>query len=126
MAAAVTIAMATIFLMTSLSAMLIVAAVSVTAVLRGINRVVPVVLHEIDGGAAGVVLSAMLAPMLGMAGRYMQIHWLPYGLHGLNNDRLAIDQRWSWILIADINLAVEAWLTNADGNANIGSESRAC
>ena len=53
---------------------LVMAAIAfVLAIFRRIDSVVPVVLHEVDRCAAGTVLAAMLAPILGMAGRHMQI-----------------------------------------------------
>ncbi len=50
-------------------------------VLRDVFVVVPVLLHEVDWLAAGIVLVAMLAPFLGVAGRHMQVNRLVYYAH---------------------------------------------
>ena len=99
---------------------------SVLAILRGIDIVVPPVLHEVDRGAAGTVLAAMLAPVLCMTRWHMQVQRLPGYLDLLDDYGLAIDQRRAWVLIANLDLAVKAGLTDADRNANISSESRCC
>ena len=57
------------------------------AVLRDVFVVVPVFLHEVDLLAAGIVLVAVLAPFLGVAGRYMQVNrFAYYAPLPLNND----------------------------------------
>src|ERR1019366_849909 len=92
-------------------------------VTRSILAVVPVVLHEEDPLAAGVVFAAVLAPMFGVARRYAQIDRRAVHRHPLDCHRLTIDHLWLRI-VADIESAIEAGLADADRDSNIGSESR--
>ena len=56
-------------------------------VLRDVFVVVPALLHEVDWLAAGIVLVAVLAPFLGVAGRNIQVNRCEYYAHwSLNND----------------------------------------
>jgi hypothetical protein len=56
-----------------------------------------------------------------MPRRDVQVHGAGPDEHGLrrNDDRLAIDHRWSWIT-ADVDATINARLRDADGNADIG------
>ncbi|MBS1141171.1 MAG: hypothetical protein H6R13_2624 [Proteobacteria bacterium] len=100
-------------------------AVATTALLvaRYVLAFIPPVLDEIDALAAGTVFVAVLAPVLGMTGRDAQIdRWAMDG-DALDEDRLAIDDRRTWIA-ADIDLAIETGLTNADRDTDISGVGR--
>ena len=99
---------------------------SVLAILRGIDIVVPVVLHEVDRRAAGPILTAMLAPVPSMAWRHMQVQRLPDYLDLLDDHGLAIDQCRTRILIADVDLAVKSGLPDTDRDADISGKRGCC
>ena len=88
-----------------------------------IDVVVPIVLDEIHLTAARVVLVAVFAPLLCMAGGYMQVkRWrrLSY-VNPLNDDRLRVDQYRRW-RIADIDAAVKPRLSDTDRDSDIRGE----
>ena len=71
------VSVAMIFAFTTVIVMvvLVMAALAfVLAIFRYIDIVVPVVLHEIDGRAAGAIQTTMLAPVFRVAGWDVQIH----------------------------------------------------
>ena len=82
--------------------------------------VVPAILHEIDRLPAGVVLVAVLAPVLLMARTYVQVNRLACYARWrtLDNDWLSVDQL-RLREIADIDAAIEAGLADLDGYADI-------
>ena len=87
--------------------------------------VVPLVLHEIDGPAAGAVLTTMLAPVLLMPRRHMQIdrrHLVVFGC-ALNDNRLGVHDRRPWH-VSDFDLPVKAWLSDADRDRDIAGDGR--
>lgn len=92
-------------------------------VTRNIFAVVPLVLHEEDPLAAGVVLAAMPVPMLDVARRHPQIDRRPAHRHPLDCDRLGIDDL-RLRIVADVHPPIETGLADADGNSHVGSKGR--
>jgi hypothetical protein len=91
---------------------------------RNIFAVVPVVLHKENTLAAGVVFTAVLTPIFGVTRRYAKIDRLAvHPPSPLNDYRPTVDHLWLRV-VADINLAIEAWLAYAKRNANVGGEYR--
>lgn len=105
----------------------IVPAIAVTPttllIARRIFTFVPLVLNKIDTLATGAVFVAVLAPVLGMAGRDAQVDRRTTVRNRLDQDRLPIDDRGTRIT-ADVDLAVEAGLADADRDAHISGVSR--
>ena len=101
--------------------MVIVISIVIMPVVWDVLVVVPVVLHEVDGPAASVVLRAMLTPMFFVSRRNVEVDRLGRGIlrRLRNHDRLRIDHWRPWS-IADVNLPVEPRLTDADGYADLG------
>lgn len=118
-----TITMIVVFVATVI---VVVMAAMLVTILRHIHIVVPVFLHKVDWSAAGAIFTAMLAPVLGMAAWHMQIQRLYRYSRLLNDDGLGINQCWAWVLIANIDLAIKARLTNVDRNTHIGGEYGRC
>ena len=90
-------------------------------IFRYIDVVIPLIAHEIDGPATGIVFTTMFSPMFFVSRRDMQIE---RGMrhthrHGTDHDRLRINDLWPW-KVSDVDLAIKAWLTNADRHADIG------
>lgn len=100
-------------------------AVTTTALLiaRHVFAFVPPVLDEIDTLAAGTVFVAVMAPVLGMTGRNAQIDWRAMDRDALDEDRLAIDDRRAGVA-ADIDLAIETGLADADRDTDISGVGR--
>jgi hypothetical protein len=92
---------------------------------RDILAVIPVIMHKEDPLAAGIVFSAMLAPMLGVAGGYAQIDRRSVHPHPLNDYRLRVDHLWLR-KIANIKLTIKSRLAYAERDTNIGSKYRSC
>jgi hypothetical protein len=88
---------------------------------RGIFVVVPVVIHKEYSLAASIVFVAVLLPMLLMAGRHVQVDGRTIHRASLNYHWPRIDHLW-WRIAADVKLAKEAGLTDADRNSDIGRE----
>ena len=84
---------------------------------------IPVVLHEIDPFAAGVVFVAVLAPMFGMMPRYAQIDGRAISGSPLDHYRLTIDYAWCRI-VTYVEPAIEARLADRDRDADVGSQCR--
>lgn len=103
----------------ALMAKLLAAMAMLFAVARCVFVAVPVVTHEIDALATGAVTPAVLAPMLGMAGRYAQVKRRTSNRHPLDHHRLREEQG-RLREAADIDAAVEAGLANADRNLGGG------
>ncbi len=91
--------------------------------MRNIDIVVPFILYEIDRMAAGVVLAAVLAPVLRMAGRHMHINWLinDTDRYGMNHHRSCVDE-FRLGKTADVNAAVKARLVDTDRDSNVGAK----
>ena len=87
-----------------------------------VHIVVPIVSDEINRTAAGVVPGAVFSPVLGMAGRNPQVKRfddpVPRGTN--DNHGLGVNHRGS-LHVADINLAIETRLSDADRHTNIRS-----
>src|SRR5262249_43200018 len=90
---------------------------------RDVDLVVPALLHEVDAFTAGVVLAAVLLPVLGVSRRHTQVDRRP--LHGdrnwrgLHDDRLLVDDRRRG-RVADVDPAVEPRVTDGDGDSDVG------
>ncbi len=67
--------------------------IAVRLIMGHIRFIVPTVLHEVDGPAAGIVLGAMLAPFFRMSGRHVEIQRLLDNVSGagVDHNRLGID-----------------------------------
>lgn len=99
-------------------ALIVAAAFVFMAISRCIVAVVPVIPHKIDAPATGSILSAMPSPVPFITGRYAYVdRRFIVSRPSLDNHRLLIDHLRLWIT-ADINLAIETWLANADRNAH--------
>ena len=90
-------------------------------IFRYIDVVIPLISHEIDRPATGIVFMTMFCPMFFVSRRNMQIErrMRHTHRHGTDHDRLRINDLWPW-KVSDIDLAIKAWLTNADRHADIG------
>src|SRR5512132_2563523 len=71
---------------------MVASAVVALVVGRHIDVVVPRVLHEEDALTAGVILVAVLGPVLRVARRNVQVHRRSRDAHVLDDDRLREDQ----------------------------------
>ena len=62
---------------------------------RDILIVIPIFLHEVDWLAASIVLLAVFAPILGVAGRHMQVKWLTHHAYRncLDDHGCRVDER---------------------------------
>src|SRR5262249_34921265 len=100
----------------------VVAVVAPCTVMGNIDIIVPTFLHEIDRLTTRIVAVAMLVPVLGMAGRHMQVDRLKGHTHWyrLDHDRLRVEDG-RRCQGADVNAAIEAELTNADRHASGGT-----
>ena len=100
----------------------LVAVVIPCAVMGNIDIIVPTFLHEIDRVTTRLVAVAMLVPVLRMAGRHVQVDRLRGHTHWdrLDHDGLGGEDR-RGCQGADVNVAIEAWLTNADRHASGGT-----
>ena len=93
------------------------------AIVRHIDIVVPVIAHEIDGAAAGVVFSAVFVPVFIVARWYPEVKWRPCHRYWLNHDGLGINNCWSR-KITDIDVAIKAGLADCNRNTDISSHCR--
>ena len=82
-------------------------------VTRGIFALVPTVLYEIDPLIAGIVFTAMSAPVFGVAGRHIQINRRPILRYPVHRSRLLIDKLWRGRIVAKIESTVKPWLADA-------------
>lgn len=99
--------------------MMLLAGMVTSLIARDVFTLVPAILHKVDAFAAGVVLAAMLAPVFGMSGRYMQINGIARHRHRINHDRLAVYQLRT-PEIANIDTSVIAGLSEIDIDVDIG------
>lgn len=93
-------------------------------VTRGIFALVPAVLYKINSLVAGIVFTAMSAPVFGMPGRYIQIEWRPPSRYSIHCSRLLIDKLRRGRIVAKIEPAVKAWLADAHRYPHIGRLGR--
>jgi len=96
-----------------------------TLIVRNVFAVVPVVLHKIDPLPAGAVLVAVLAPVLCMTRRHVQVDRRAHDRHPLNDDRLWVDQLRRRIA-ANVDAPVETGLADAYRYAKVGGKHRRC
>ena len=85
---------------------------------RDVHLVVPAILNKIDPFAAGIIFSAVFAPIFCVTGWHMQVDWLS-DCNPMNQARFPIYQAWLWV-VADVDTAIEAGLTDIDGYIHIG------
>src|ERR1035437_3280831 len=82
----------------------------------------PLFLHKIDRLAAGVVMLAMLGPVLLMRRRHVEVNG--FHLHGhlrwRNDHRLRIHHHGRGD-VADVDAAIHAGLVDVDGNTDVGA-----
>lgn len=90
-------------------------------VVGSIDFIVPVVFNKIYRLTTGIILAAVLLPVLLMTGRYTQVDWLdrPTPRHRLYDYRLWVDIFRPWS-VPYVNATIEARLPYANGYANIG------
>src|SRR6267142_4188558 len=99
--------------------------VAIMTVSRHVFVVVPVVAHKIDRPTAGVILGAVLAPVLLVSRRHVQVDW-----RGRNEFRRPSDHNRLWVYqlwlrdVANVDLPVKSGLADADRHAYVGSERR--
>ena len=101
-------------------------AVSVSRLIfRYVDVVIPLMLHEIDRPATGIVFMTMFSPVFFVSRRNMQIERRIRHTHrhGSDHDRLRINDLWPW-KGSDIDPAIKAWLTDTDRHAHIGGLCR--
>lgn len=89
--------------------------------MRHIDILVPLLAHEVDRLAAGIIFAAVLFPILGMTGRYVQIDRF---LDDMNrrrpdHDGLSINHLRPRC-VPDVKAAVKARLADAYGHPDIG------
>jgi hypothetical protein len=97
----------------------------VTMMPRHDDLVVPALLHEVDLTATGVVLAAMLGPVLRMARRHMQVQRSPgrdAGTRAMDDDRIAVDEP-GLAVVTDFDVSVKAGLTDTPTSAAIAVET---
>lgn len=83
---------------------------------------VPAVLHEVDRPAAGVVLVAMLAPVLLVGRRHPQVDRFRRALEfGPGNDHRLLDDQLGLGESADVDSTVDPRLADAYGHADVSS-----
>ena len=80
---------------------------------RNILTVVPVVLHKVDALATGIVFAAVFPPVFCMTIRHAQIDRRAFYRYPLNYSGPEINQLW-WLIVADVESAIEAGLADAD------------
>lgn len=82
---------------------------------------VPVVLHEVNPLAAGLVSVAVLTPVFGMAGRNAQVDGRAVYMNTLDDGRLWMEEHWRRVT-AHIDPAIKPGLADVYRYANIGGE----
>ena len=94
--------------------------IPVTAIVRRVYVAIPVVVHEIDGLAAGVVTITVPVPVLIVPRWNAKVDWTRHhGHRGLvDDDRMRMDDLWLGNL-TDIDAAIESRLANTDRNADV-------
>jgi hypothetical protein len=92
----------------------------VFAIVGNVSFGVPVMLDEIDRLAAGVVLAAMMAPIVLIAWAHMQIdRWRQRSaMNAYSHDRRVIDEA-GRRRVADIHATVKARVAQADGDPHL-------
>src|SRR4051812_38705558 len=86
----------------------------------------PAFLHEVHRLAAGVVLVAMLGPLLLVTRRHVEVQRLLLNDHGLaRDDHRLRDNHRRRRRRADVDAAVDAGLDHRDGDADVGLRLRA-
>src|SRR5512136_1863603 len=104
-----------VVLLAVLFVMVLVISLSVFPMIRHINIVVPLVTHEIDGSSASIIFLTVLAPVLLMTRRYVQIKRL------LDNvTRCGSNHDGSWVnefrvrSVPNVNTSIKTRLADTD------------
>jgi hypothetical protein len=105
----------------------IVIIVMVMPVARDVFVVIPIVAHEVDRSPASVVFRTVLAPVLLVTRRHMQVDRLYRNVlrRPHNYDRLRVDDRRPRN-VANVNLSVKAGLAYCDRDTYIAGKRRHC
>jgi hypothetical protein len=104
---------------TAITAFVVATIIMVTfPILRNVDMVVPVVLNKVDALVAGVVLTAIPAPMPRVSRFYTQVNWCAR-YSPLHHPRLAVQQLRTRI-VADVDATIIAGLADTDRNPDIG------
>lgn len=108
-----------------MSISMLMVAVIMISVPRNVLVVVPIIAYEVDRSATCVILPAMFVPVLLMSWRDVQVDRLSRNIfrRARDYDRLCKHDRRPRN-VANINLAVEAWLADADRHAYVTGKSR--
>src|SRR5215510_12389913 len=90
------------------------------SILGNVNLVVPGVLHKVDGLSAGVVGTAVVVPLLLLAGWYVHIDRRADDTNGdrLDDHRLRVDQ-YRRRNVANLEMPVEAGFSHGDRYTDI-------
>lgn len=117
------VVMAVIAIPTMFVLVLVTAVTMTLLVTRHVVLLVPVVPHEVDPLATGVVLTAVFAPVFLMARADVQIDRRAGNHDPFDYNRLSIDDLRPR-KVSDIDTAIKAGLADVDGYANVGGEYR--
>ena len=119
----ITVAAFAVFFILGISRMTIPAITMSLLITRNILALIPGIMDKEDLLTAGVVFTAMLAPIFGMSRRYAQIdRGTPYP-YPLNDSRLRVDHLWLRVT-ANVKSAIKTRLADTQRDTNIGSEDR--
>jgi hypothetical protein len=90
-------------------------------IMGNIDIVVPFIANEIDGSPASIIFTAVLAPFLLMARRYMHVDRLinDSGRRRLNHDGFCVNKL-GLRGVSDVNAAIKAGLADADRHSDLG------
>ena len=96
-------------------------------IIRSIFIVIPSVIHKIDRAPTSAILVAVSTPMLLMARRHTEIHWLNYNIsrYRLNDHGFRPDQPGTRC-VTDIDLPIEVGLADVDGDIYAGECRESC
>jgi hypothetical protein len=87
---------------------------------RHVFAVVPIVTDKVHGATTGVILTAVLCPMLLMSGRHVEIQRRTRERRiPVNYDGTRINQLRGSRFIADIDLTKESGLADIDGDSDV-------
>jgi hypothetical protein len=103
---------------------LVIAVTMMFLVVRNVFVLIPVVAHKVDPFVAGVVFTAMPAPVSGMARWDAQVDRLTIHRYPLDDPRLTIENAWRRIATTNVDLPIKTGLADADRYADIGRVRR--
>ena len=101
--------------------------ITLMSVARDVLIVVPIMTYEVDGSAAGIVFRAVLAPVLFMPWRYVQVDRRGRNIRRrtYDDDGLRIDHGRPWN-VANVDLSIESGLPDGERHTHVGAERRCC